>query len=57
MHFRHAGRRANIAWADGHITAERFDWTWPGTNVYGADNARFNLGFAGPRDNRLFWRD
>ena len=59
LHFRHAGRdrRANIAWADGHISAERFDWTWPGLNAYGADNARFRLGFFGPRDNRLFTRD
>jgi prepilin-type N-terminal cleavage/methylation domain-containing protein/prepilin-type processing-associated H-X9-DG protein len=57
MHFRHAGRRANIAWADGHITSERFEWTWPEPNAYNADNARFNLGFFGPRDNRLFARD
>jgi prepilin-type processing-associated H-X9-DG protein/prepilin-type N-terminal cleavage/methylation domain-containing protein len=57
IHFRHAGKRANIAWADGHITSERFEWTWPGVNVYNADNARFNLGFFGPRDNRLFARD
>jgi prepilin-type processing-associated H-X9-DG protein len=57
LHFRHAHRTANIAWADGHVTAERFGWTYPGVNVYGGDNAKFNLGFFGPRDNRLFWRD
>ena len=57
LHFRHAGRRANIAWADGHVTAERLEWTWPGVNVYGADNARFSLGFFGPHDNRLFSRE
>ena len=58
LHFRHAGRRANVAWADGHVTAERFEWTWDDQpNVYGADNARSNLGFFGPRDNRLFTRD
>jgi prepilin-type N-terminal cleavage/methylation domain-containing protein/prepilin-type processing-associated H-X9-DG protein len=56
LHFRHS-KRANIAWADGHITAERFEWTWPEVNAYGADNARFLLGFFGPRDNRLFTRD
>lgn len=56
LHFRHAGRRANLAWADGHITAERFEWTYA-TNVYGADNARFSLGFFGPHDNRFFTRD
>ena len=55
LHFRHARRRANIAWADGHISSEPFEWTYP-TNIYGADNARFNLGFFGPRDNRLFTR-
>ena len=56
LHFRHAGRRANVAWADGHVTGERFEWSYA-TNIYGADNARQNLGFFGPRDNRLFARD
>jgi prepilin-type processing-associated H-X9-DG protein/prepilin-type N-terminal cleavage/methylation domain-containing protein len=56
LHFRH-NRRANIGWADGHVSSEHFEWTWPGTNVYGADNARFRLGFFGPRNNRLFARD
>lgn len=55
LHFRHARRRANIAWADGHISSEPFEWTYP-TNIYGADNARFALGFFGPRDNHLFTR-
>ncbi len=55
LHFRH-NRRCNIAWADGHVTAELFEWSYA-TNVYGADNARFMLGFFGPRDNRLFARD
>jgi prepilin-type processing-associated H-X9-DG protein len=55
LHFRH-GRRANIGWADGHVSAELFEWTYT-TNVYGADNARFLLGFFGPRDNRLFTRE
>ena len=60
LHFRHGvagGRRANIAWCDGHISSERLEWTWPGVNVYNADNSRFHLGFFGPRDNRLFARD
>ena len=55
LHFRHS-RRCNIAWADGHVTAELFEWSYA-TNVYGADSARFLLGFFGPRDNRLFARD
>ena len=57
LHFRHAGKRANIGWADGHVTGERFEWTYTTKNVYQADNARFLLGFFGPRDNRLFARD
>lgn len=55
LHFRHGGRRANVAWADGHVSAELFTWTYP-TNVYGADNAKARLGFFGPRDNSLFQR-
>jgi prepilin-type processing-associated H-X9-DG protein/prepilin-type N-terminal cleavage/methylation domain-containing protein len=56
IHFRHRSRRANIAWADGHVTSEPFAWTYP-KNVYGADNARFNLGFFGPMDNTPFQRN
>ncbi|HEY8665109.1 MAG TPA: H-X9-DG-CTERM domain-containing protein, partial [Tepidisphaeraceae bacterium] len=55
IHFRHRGR-ANIAWADGHVTAESFGWTYP-TNVYGADNVKLKLGFFGPGDNTLFQRN
>ena len=55
LHFRHS-RRANVGWADGHVTGELFEWTYT-TNVYGADNRRFLLGFFGPRDNRLFARE
>jgi prepilin-type processing-associated H-X9-DG protein/prepilin-type N-terminal cleavage/methylation domain-containing protein len=55
IHFRHRNQRANVAWADGHVTAEAFEWTYP-TNAYGADNAKARLGFFGPRDNRLFQR-
>jgi prepilin-type N-terminal cleavage/methylation domain-containing protein/prepilin-type processing-associated H-X9-DG protein len=55
LHFRHRGS-LNVAWADGHVTAERFGWTYP-RNVYGADNAKYNLGFFGPRDDTLFARD
>ncbi len=56
IHFRH-NKRANIGWADGHISAERFEWTWPQLNAYNSDNTKFLLGFFGPRDNRLFTRD
>ncbi|MEN6387241.1 MAG: prepilin-type N-terminal cleavage/methylation domain-containing protein [Phycisphaerales bacterium] len=52
IHFRHRGR-ANIGWADGHISSEKMA-------KYGdknASNARFtavNLGWFGPLDNSLF---
>jgi prepilin-type processing-associated H-X9-DG protein len=55
LHFRHS-RRANVGWADGHVTGELFEWTYT-TNVYGADSGRFLLGFFGPRDNSRFARD
>jgi prepilin-type processing-associated H-X9-DG protein/prepilin-type N-terminal cleavage/methylation domain-containing protein len=56
IHFRHAGR-ANVAWVDGHVTSQLMEWTYPGPNVYGADNAGAHLGFFGPRDNSLFDRN
>jgi prepilin-type processing-associated H-X9-DG protein/prepilin-type N-terminal cleavage/methylation domain-containing protein len=56
IHFRHRNRRANVAWADGHVTSEAFEHTYP-TNSYGASNDKMNLGFFGPKDNTLFQRD
>jgi len=52
MHFRHYGR-ANVCWADGHITSEEWEWA-PETNVYMARNAAWNVGWFGAEDNRLF---
>jgi prepilin-type processing-associated H-X9-DG protein/prepilin-type N-terminal cleavage/methylation domain-containing protein len=56
IHFRHAGR-ANVVWVDGHVTSQLMEWTYPGLNVYLADNAANHLGFFGPRDNSLFDRN
>jgi len=62
IHFRHS-RRANIGWADGHVTAERFEWTYTDAdykngNAYpGNDSAYYLIGFFGPRDNTLFSRE
>ena len=56
MQFRHQGR-ANVLWVDGHVTSQVMEWTYPGNNVYGADNALNHLGFFGPRDNSLFDRN
>lgn len=55
LHFRH-GRRATIGWADGHVSAELFEWTYA-SNAYGANNAKHLLGFFGPRDNHRFARE
>ncbi|MFI5377824.1 MAG: prepilin-type N-terminal cleavage/methylation domain-containing protein [Tepidisphaerales bacterium] len=55
IHFRHRGK-ANIAWADGHVTACGMDWTYP-KNAYGADNGAMRLGFCGPQDNSWFTRE
>lgn len=52
IHFRHGGR-ANVLWADGHITSEKITWT-EDTNVYGGENRRWGVGWFGPKDNSLF---
>jgi prepilin-type N-terminal cleavage/methylation domain-containing protein/prepilin-type processing-associated H-X9-DG protein len=54
IHFRHYGR-ANVLWADGHVTSEAWGWA-PKTNAYNGDNHRWGVGWFGPRDNRLFYR-
>jgi len=55
IHFRHRGK-ANVGWGDGHVSSETLAWT-ADRNVYGAENARFNLAFFGPRNDSLFDRD
>lgn len=52
IHFRHWGR-ANVLWADGHLTSEKWEWA-PDYNVYQAYNPRWAVGWFGPRDNSLF---
>jgi prepilin-type processing-associated H-X9-DG protein len=52
IHFRHYGR-ANVLWADGHITSEKWEWA-PEENIYGARNARWSVGWFGPQNNVLF---
>jgi prepilin-type processing-associated H-X9-DG protein/prepilin-type N-terminal cleavage/methylation domain-containing protein len=60
IHFRHDGH-ANVAWADGHVTSERFEWTlaqadispWlPGLTENFLRQAQ--IGWFGPHDNSLF---
>ncbi len=52
IHFRHYGR-ANVLWADGHVTSEAFGWTTE-TNIYGARNAAWGVGWFGPQSNYFF---
>lgn len=55
IHFRH-NEKANICWADGHVTLEAMSWTRPEPNFYGTDNIKLELGFIGPADNSWFDR-
>jgi prepilin-type processing-associated H-X9-DG protein/prepilin-type N-terminal cleavage/methylation domain-containing protein len=53
VHFRHGGR-ANVAWCDGHVTAEK-----PARigekNFYGGDDAKHRLGWFGPSEENGYW--
>lgn len=58
IHFRHR-KRANIAWADGHVDAHEFEWTIPigdPANYLGVDLNFMKIGWFGPHDNSLFHR-
>jgi len=52
IHFRHHGR-ANVLWADGHVTSEKFAWTTY-TNIYNGKNAAWGIGWFGPQTNYYF---
>lgn len=52
-HFRHNGH-AHIAWADGHVTAEKPNDV-AGPNYYGGDNRVAAIGWFGPTDNNGWW--
>jgi prepilin-type processing-associated H-X9-DG protein/prepilin-type N-terminal cleavage/methylation domain-containing protein len=54
VHFRHAGK-ANVAWCDGHVTAEPSS-KMEGTNLYGGSNVKNLVGWFGPEANNGFWR-
>jgi len=53
VHFRHAGK-ANVAWCDGHVTAESYT-TLDGNNYYGGDAQKFKIGWFGPSDDNGYW--
>lgn len=53
IHFRHA-RRAEVAWCDGHVSAETRTFTWS-SGLYEGNTDRLNLGWFGASDdNSLF---
>jgi len=60
IHFRH-NHHANIAWADGHVTAEPFQWTLSQSDIApyltGLTETflkQAQIGWFGPKDNTLF---
>jgi prepilin-type processing-associated H-X9-DG protein/prepilin-type N-terminal cleavage/methylation domain-containing protein len=53
VHFRHSGR-ANVAWCDGHVTAEAPSRL--GTkNYYGGDDKKEGIGWFGPERDNGYW--
>ena len=52
-HFRHSGR-ANVAWCDGHVTAEE-PTQIDRENVYGGDGKKWQLGWFGPKSENGYW--
>lgn len=54
VHFRHLGR-ANVAWCDGHVTAEQ-PAQLDGANGDGGDGQRAKIGWFGPSTQNGYWR-
>ncbi len=53
VHFRHRGK-ANVAWCDGHVTAESPS-KLGGTNYYGGDDAKQQIGWFGRSEENGYW--
>lgn len=53
IHFRHGGV-ANIAWCDGHVSAEKMAFTSDDNPYPGGNNRAAHTGWFGPMDNRYF---
>lgn len=53
VHFRHSGT-ANVAWCDGHISAEKPSKIG-GRNGYGGDAGKWQIGWFGPSDDNGYW--
>jgi prepilin-type processing-associated H-X9-DG protein len=54
VHFRH-GNTANVAWCDGHVSAESPSELGAG-NEYGGDARKWNIGWFGPSKDNGYWR-
>jgi prepilin-type N-terminal cleavage/methylation domain-containing protein/prepilin-type processing-associated H-X9-DG protein len=53
VHFRHS-ETANVAWCDGHISAEKPSKIG-GKNGYGGDASKSKIGWFGPEDQNGYW--
>ncbi len=53
VHFRHRGT-ANVAWCDGHVTAERPSRI-DHANQYRGDPKKYNIGWFGPSERNGYW--
>ncbi|MBC7981147.1 MAG: type II secretion system protein [Armatimonadetes bacterium] len=53
VHFRF-GKKALIAWCDGHVSAEGMDDS-SGENFYGGKNKDAGIGFCGPEEENGWW--
>jgi prepilin-type processing-associated H-X9-DG protein/prepilin-type N-terminal cleavage/methylation domain-containing protein len=52
-HFRHS-KHANVAWCDGHITAEKWSMLG-GENRYNGDSGKWKIGWFGPDNDNGYW--
>ncbi len=53
VHFRHRGK-ANVAWCDGHVSAEPPS-KLGGQNYYGGDDTKQKIGWFGPSADNGYW--
>ncbi len=54
VHFRHSGR-ANVAWCDGHVSAEDPSELGGDDAYYGGDPGKWKLGWFGPDGGNGYW--
>ena len=53
VHFRHGGK-ANVAWCDGHVTAEPPSQLGQ-HSYYQGDDQKYQIGWLGPREENGYW--